>query len=604
MESAIRDIVSAFDANPMTASRKLRILFQSDPNAFVDAAIPVLREGAGSQGVTYLLMLLAGHGVLLKPLCDPHMFTFEQACGLARRLTLLDPRFDVRLLRSLLQDGGGTSPQDLERITGTPAGVRLLEILAEVSDGTRVLATMTQLLRHGNSHVRSKAALLVGRGNKSHKWVQERLGESDARVRANAVESLWGSDTAGARGVFFSALKDGDPRVVANAVLGLYRLGDPASVRLTLDLMSHPQAAFRGASLWVMGETGDQRFMPFVARLIGASEPPLRGNAFRAAAKLKKAIAKRQANPPLVIFAGAPRNAANGSLEFTAAVHCSRGNPAPDLNATNFAIWEDLALVGDYSVRRRGQNEPVAIAFAFPRIVQRGSAQQEVQDRAIERALQFKRRQDLWMILKYLTPAREKGLASASPGFTPADADLASAHMPFTADPEIVAAAAAAVLSRMNCACDPHQAIRVLIGAAAAAPGARNIVLICQAPGEIFSGNPGCEAEAAVAAQVSIHIISPWPNGAMYDLCSRTGGTLVPASSLEEIPEAVENLCAQLLNSYEVRYCPETPRASNLRVQVYTNTRMGEACHDLRSAIPPASVWTCDRTAEASPVRS
>ncbi len=603
MESAIRDIVSAFDANPMTASRKLRMFFESDPKAFVDAAIAVLRDGAELQGTNYLLTLLAGHGVLLNPLCDPHIFTLDQARGLSRRLMLLDPQFDVRLLRSLLQNGGASSPE-LERVSGTPAGVRLLDILADVSDGTRVLPTMTQLLRHSNSHVRSKAALLVGRGNKNHKWVQDRLGEPDARVRANAVESLWGTDTAGARGVFWTALKDGDHRVVGNAVLGLYRLGDPASVRLTLDLMSHPQAVFRGAALWVMGETGDQRFMPFVARMIGASEPPLRGNAFRAAAKLKKAIAKREANPPLSLVASAPRAAADGFLEFTAAVRCGRGNPAPDLNATNFAIWEDLVLIKDYNVCRQGKGEPIAIAFAFPRIVERGSALAESQDHAIRRALQFKRKQDIWTVLKYVTRGQDKAAASAATGWTPTDDDLASVRMPFTADRETIARAVESALPRMNCASNLQQATRVLIGAASQTFAARNVVLICQGPAENFSRDSRQDADCAGVAHIAIHIVSPWPTGAMYDFCSRTGGSLVPAASLEEIPEALESLCGRLLNSYDVRYRPEAPGASKLRVQVYTNTRMGETCHDLGWPVAAASASTCARAADASPLRS
>jgi hypothetical protein len=120
----------------------------------------------------------------------------------------VDSQFDVRLLRSLIHKNGSTSNQELERIAGSAAGIRLLEIMSEVSDGTHLLSTVMRLMSHPDPRVRSKAALLVGRSNKNHKWVQERLGESDARVRANAVESLWGADNAGSRAVFWSALGD------------------------------------------------------------------------------------------------------------------------------------------------------------------------------------------------------------------------------------------------------------------------------------------------------------------------------------------------------------------------------------------------------------
>lgn len=59
-----------------------------------------------------------------------------------------------------------------------------------------------------------------------------RLGESDPRVRANAIESLWGVDSPEARTLLSFATNDANNRVVGNALLGLYHLGNPPCWRM------------------------------------------------------------------------------------------------------------------------------------------------------------------------------------------------------------------------------------------------------------------------------------------------------------------------------------------------------------------------------------
>ena len=336
MEAAVHKVISEFEANPMVCSRSLRSLFDRDQRGFFAGVLPLLRRGEDSPGFQYLLTFLFGQGILLRPLCDPRVFTLDEATGIARRLSHVDPQFDVRLLRTLLQKNGNTAPPELERVASSEAGLRMLHLMSEVSDGTKVLGIMTRLLSHPDSRVRSKAALLVGRSNKNHKWVQERMGESDARVRANAVESLWGADNAGSRGVYWSALGDEDSRVVANAILALYRLGDPGSVRLIQQLVSHPETDFRVSGVWVMGETGDPRFLPALARLISEPVAELRGNAFRALARLKKSIALRTA--------GEPRQPAATPGEQLAPIH--RRDAVPGRAADSGAQCQQLRNLG------------------------------------------------------------------------------------------------------------------------------------------------------------------------------------------------------------------------------------------------------------------
>jgi HEAT repeat protein len=582
MESEVRKIISEFDSNPITGARSLRALVQADRAVFLKSAMALLRKGEDSAGVMYLQTMLLSQGLLLRPLCDPSAFTLEEATKIARHLMVVDPRFDLRLLRTLIPNNSGISTQELERIAGTAAGIRLLEIIAEVSDGAHVLPTMTRLLSHPDTRVRSKAALLVGRSNKNYKWVQERLSEPDARVRANAVESLWGSDTAGSRAVFWSALGDDDSRVVGNAVLALYRLGDQASIRLILQMMSHPETAFRSTGVWVMGETGDSRFLPTLGRLISDAAAELRGEVFRSIAKLKKAMANRSSGAPLGMFMGQTLRAEDNWVEFTAAIRCARGQQIPELTATNFAIWEDSVLVREYSVRQRGRHEPAAVALGLPRLLDRTGPLIDLQEAAVERALRYKRKQDIWTVLKYVTTAQERAFsAETTAALTPSNEDLAAARMPFTTDPEHISDAVSTPGTRMACASDLHQAARALIAATGHTRAARNIILVCQSPVDTFTRDVHEEVEAANMASVAVHIISPWANSPMHELCSKSQGTLLTPSSPDEIPEALEALCASLVNSYKLRYQPEKPGASKLRLQVCTDMLMGEGVQNL-----------------------
>lgn len=578
MESAIRKILAECDSHPVSGATALRSVLQRDRNRFFEAALPIIREAQDSQGLNSLLTLLLSEGMLTDALCDPSMFTLDEACAIARRLKRVDPQFDVRLLRSQLRNNGKTTALELHAIADNATGIRMLDVLAAVSDGARILPTVAQLLNHPNSYVRSKAALLVGRSNKNHKWVQERLEESDARVRANAVESLWGADTEGSLAVFRAALADADNRVVGNALLGLYRLGDLSSISTVIEMLLHPDPEFQSTAVWVMGETGDPRFSPTLAQIIASPSTQLRGAALRSMAKLRKAMAKRRGSEGLTVFAGQARRGNENTYLFTAALG-SRAAKIPELHATNFVLWEDGQLVKRYSVRHLAKSEPIALGLGFARILDRRSVMQHLQERAVERALRHKRRHDVWMLLKYLSASQHNpGVDTTLP---PADDDLSTVRIRFTTDPETIMDAVIAPAPRLACASDLHQLTRALIRAVGMMRGARNVILVCDSPLDRFHRDVIRETAAADVAAAAIHIIASEPDDRMHALCSHTGGALAEVSAPEEVPEALGRLYASLLNSYEVRYEPENGTAQKLKLQVYSDASDGECVIDL-----------------------
>lgn len=77
-------------------------------------------------------------------------------------------------------------------VGGKPAAdvTRLMAILSEISSGNRILPTLMSLARQQNKHFQSKAVLMIGKANRSVKWVQTRLSDPDSRVAGNALLGL------------------------------------------------------------------------------------------------------------------------------------------------------------------------------------------------------------------------------------------------------------------------------------------------------------------------------------------------------------------------------------------------------------------------------
>ena len=207
----------------------------------------ILKASGDSRGAQYLVALMVSTGMLLRALCDPEL-SRDEALRLARAARRVDPMVDVALARSLADSAAG------DGATHVADPARLMDILCELADASRIMPSLMRMMRHPNPNLRSKAVKMIGRGSRSTKWVMGRLSEPDPRVRANAIESLWGVDTAEARTLLKFAASDASNRVVGNALLGLYHLGEASILADIINLAAHESAALSG-----LGRLGDGR---------------------------------------------------------------------------------------------------------------------------------------------------------------------------------------------------------------------------------------------------------------------------------------------------------------------------------------------------------
>ncbi len=273
------DLSRDFDGQPSENRRLIRELAERDWRVFYSAAVEVLKNQHDSNCGLYLIKLLIGHDLLLDALCDPAL-SREQAIAVGRAASRIDPMTDVTLAKFLAERGASDDtvrPSEL---------MRLMEIMVEVSSFARVLPSLKRMSRHPNPHIRSKAVLMIGRGNPASGWLQNRFSEPDPRIRANTVESLWGVDTDEVRALLLAAARDDNTRVAGNALLALYRLGEQSAGPELRKMAENDSAPFRASSAWVMGEIADPQFAGLLARLVGDSSQMVRKRAFSALGKI------------------------------------------------------------------------------------------------------------------------------------------------------------------------------------------------------------------------------------------------------------------------------------------------------------------------------
>ncbi len=355
LEEQIRESVGTYAAGPDLARQALAQLLMANPPAFRRAVLPALRAGVPPGCRQFLIDMMLESGLL--PLAEPTIFPLDEELAIAREVALRDRMLDLKLARRL-------SP--IVEPVPDEVALRLLDLLAVVSKDNRILPLVVRLLSDPNPRLRSKTALLIAHSNMSPQTNTRLLSERDPRVRANAIEALWGSTTATSRILYREATRDGNNRVVGNALLGLYLLGDTSSIPQILKMAAHPDPLFRATASWVMQQTGNPRFIPVLQQLVRESRPGARNRVFQAITVLKRAAARFAASPELRLHVLSAKNKSDGSRTLHAAVATGAGAAVTDLSPTSVVVSEDGQQVAHYSVGCLPAPERIALGLYLP----------------------------------------------------------------------------------------------------------------------------------------------------------------------------------------------------------------------------------------------
>jgi hypothetical protein len=298
--------MAEFDSNPV-AVRFMRKLANEGPELFFNAALTHLSSDARSNAHRFLTLLVLRQDTLLRRLTDPAFSTRDNAVNLFKRLLEVDPFSDVRLAQMM-----PARDSHLPSALNGAQTSRALDILDATSHGRRLLPLISHLPESGDPRISAKATLFVGKRVQSPEWTARQLYRSDQRVRANAVEALWGVKSPRAVEIFEDHTEDENNRVAGNSLVGLH-IADRTGVVETILTKSHdPAPGVRATACWAMGKIGGNVFYDRLAQLVRDENPDVRSIALRAIAEVRRTETKqpeRQEDKPVtppVISPAAP----------------------------------------------------------------------------------------------------------------------------------------------------------------------------------------------------------------------------------------------------------------------------------------------------------
>jgi hypothetical protein len=581
--------MALFKQEPALARDQMRDLLQEDPRAFLALALPLLTNSSETAASRHLLTVLHMNGML--PTCDPTLLTLEQEVMIARRIRELDPLLDLKLARRL-SDAAWNGKTDAEHeIAG-----RILEILEHLGEVRRLSPMFSALLTHRNTNLRAKGALLVARSGNTQ-FVEQLLGDADARVRANVVEGLWGLDTDEARGYLDRAAGDSHHSVAANALYGLYTLGETTSIRRIIQMAGHESPEFRSAAAWLMGASESARFVPALSRLLRDPDAKVRGNVLQALARVRRAGAAAKAAGRLQVELCSVVPQKGGRCLLRAAIASEQGSEVPGFKATHLVLRHCGSPVEDYRVEKRTQQGSLVLGLILG---QPGPGDPESAAlQSIDYCLRMKRRTDRWLLLRYTrsesAPAADQtGSRTNVAGMSEM---LRRSKSLLSSDPEVLrkslrnpSALFAGLLDTIALALEVISPLtgdrKLLLGVDAEA----NATWDDQSDGKQWAAlaqsceASGCEVHAIAIRGTPAELIEN-----IGQLCSHTRGTFLTADDHGQAYAMAKKLYLSLIEGYEVVYQPPPPASDESReivLQVSCPQGYGE---DAAPASPPSA---------------
>jgi len=545
-----------FDRDGVTSRRLIDELLQVSPDMFRDAAMQVLKAADDSRAVQCLIGVLVAHGLLLSVLCHPAL-SHDQVLVVARIAQRVDPTAEATIAKSLADSVISKDPDVRPKDAG-----RLLEVLGEISDGNRILPSLLRLVRHPDPHLRSKAVKMIGNGTRSAKWVQGRLAESDSRVRANAIESLWGVDSPDARELLHASVRDGDNRVAGNAMVALHRIGDSGVIPDFFRMAEHDSARFRVTAAWAMGESADPRFSEILARLLRDTHPPVRTRALASLGRIKKFLAKTRQASPWHMAGMLQDNPQRNLRRLRLILAAEDGGEYPAALGTQFLLSEDGQPVSSYRTSDWQVPRPMSVLFVFPRFANPAA------EPAVSGALScrtWKRRSDFWGLEAYIPPEESRGVDQPAEDPPRLTANLDTLEETFLQAP-----------APQRCVGFWNGLMQAVLSEYGGSYGLRQVILFNRSASVT---PPPEELTPAVVTGtgVRIQVVSTVSNPVLEDFCRLVGGVFRLAGSPGEVDDLIRTCYLDLLPAYEFSYTPVAPGARAVKVRVQTGEGWGEA---------------------------
>jgi HEAT repeat protein len=198
---------------------------------------------------------LVGNATYISVLLDVESLPQEAAAKAVAVVKDLDPEFFLRFAKATAN------------LASPPVILRALSLLPSLGDYSILIPWLRTLGQNGDVRVRSRATKLLCELRPNKGLIERQMQSTDARVRAGALEAGWQAKNDETRAILRAALTDPHHRVVGNALVGLYRMGETDVLNDMIELCAHKDHLFRAAMAWAMGFVKDPRAIPTLQEL-------------------------------------------------------------------------------------------------------------------------------------------------------------------------------------------------------------------------------------------------------------------------------------------------------------------------------------------------
>jgi HEAT repeat protein len=211
-------------------------------------------------------------------LLDVDSITLEECLRAARTLAQSDTWSIASLIRAA------------DERTDSKATMRALEIVDGLGQAGVAAQWIRRLTADSDPNVRSKAVKILSTLHVNLSLIEKQLESKDPRVRANAVEGLWGENSLRHTRLLERAAKDPHHRVAANGLYGLYVAKIEGTAGRMIRMANSSSPDLRAAIAWAMGRTGSHEFTSELEKLAADGEESVRLSATRALKQITVAV--------------------------------------------------------------------------------------------------------------------------------------------------------------------------------------------------------------------------------------------------------------------------------------------------------------------------
>ena len=578
----IAALVESFSEKDTVGKKSLLQLLASDAHLFSAASIRALADAEASAGARFLMYLLTKEKLLTAGLRDPDTCNLKDAVASVRAIGDMGPHFQAALEMDL-----STALRSRATPESATQMIRILDLLGAIPTQNFWPSFQGELMAYPDRAVRSKAALLIGRNTTHPAWIKKQLTDGDARVQANAVEALWALDAADAHPVFTAALRSPNNRVVANAVLGLYRLSDLNAVRALLDMAQHADPLLRSSALWAIGETKDPRFVPFLLEQFKLTNGKMKLAVTRSLSRIRRHEKTSAEKGTVRICVSSAKARPDGGRNVVLALSPQDGDELTSLKPIEFALWEGGTLIENYEVKLPNNPAALVIGSVAPRFPSDADPYGRAVGEGLKRCLSLKRPDDWWRIDRYAIEAvATDPNAPVEKSSLPYDDALITQELKtrkgFMTDPRHLEKAISMPVPRERATSDVLQAIRRQIDAMDKSSGKRHLfVFVHETAVEALDDPENLKPlrQLMAAEGITLHGICPFfPEKCegFRDLCISTPDGAFHTSSVDKLADELELTYRHLLNRYEIDYwLPAQADAAQVTLQVCCESGSG-----------------------------